>query len=141
MLIGVSPDDLAGCRYAISPLIETTSALRVLTGHDQAGVLRPWVERMRPRLAALRRDEPVVGALISLFRRDDNADFLHPAPSGPQDSFAEELALVRATPPATARAELTRNLAGWPVTGSHRRTRAGSWMRRTSSTGSPTPST
>ena len=30
MLIEVSPDDLAGCRYAISPLIETTSALRAL---------------------------------------------------------------------------------------------------------------
>jgi DNA-binding transcriptional ArsR family regulator len=112
MLIEVSSDDLAGCRFAISPLIETTSALRVLTGHDAAGVLRPWVERMRPRLAPLRRAEPAVGALVSLFRRDDNADFLHLSPTGPRASFAEEIARVRATPLPTARAELARNLAG-----------------------------
>jgi hypothetical protein len=112
MLIEVSPADLAGCRFAISPLIETVSATRVVAGHDPAGVLRPWAERMRPRLAAARRAEPAVGALISLFRRDDNADFLHPPPPGPQRSFADELAGLRATPLGTARAELERNLAG-----------------------------
>jgi len=112
MLIEVSPADLAGCRYAISPLIETMSALRLAAGHDAAGVLRPWVDRMRPRMAELRRAEPAVGALISLFRRDDNADFIHPPPIGPQRSFADELAGVRATPLARARAELDRNLAG-----------------------------
>jgi DNA-binding transcriptional ArsR family regulator len=112
MLIEVSPADLAGCRYAISPLIETMSALRVVASHDAAGVLRPWVARMRPRLAELRRSEPAVGALISLFRRDDNADFIHPPPTGPQRSFSDELAGVRATPLARARAELARNLTG-----------------------------
>ena len=111
MLIEVSPADLAGCRYAISPLVETTSALRMLTGHDHAGVLAPWRDRMRPRLAALRAIDPAIGAWISLFRRDDNADFLQPPPSG-LASFADELAGVRATPLATARAELARNLAG-----------------------------
>jgi DNA-binding transcriptional ArsR family regulator len=112
MLIEVSREDLAGCRFGISPLIETTSALRVLTGYDAAGVLAPWVRRMRPRLAPLRRAEPAVGALISLFRRDDNADFLHPPPAGPGEKFEANLALVRATPPDRARAELARNLAG-----------------------------
>ena len=112
MLIEVSRADLAGCRFAISPLAETTSALRILTGHDPGGVLRPWVDRMRPRLAPLRRAEPAVGALISLFRRDDNADFLHPAPADPRASIADELATVRATPLHRARAELARNLAG-----------------------------
>jgi DNA-binding transcriptional ArsR family regulator len=112
VLIEVSPADLAGCRYAISPLIETMSALRLATGHDPVGVLRPWVDRIRPRAAELRRAEPAVGALISLFRRDDNADFIHPPPAGPQRSFADELAGVRATPLARARAELARNLAG-----------------------------
>jgi DNA-binding transcriptional ArsR family regulator len=53
-----------------------------------------------------------VGALIALFRRDDNADFLHPPPAGPRGSFAGELATVRATPLPRARAELDRNLAG-----------------------------
>jgi DNA-binding transcriptional ArsR family regulator len=112
MLIEVSPADLAGCRYAISPLIETMSALRLATGHDPIGVLRPWVDRIRPRAAELRRADPSVGALVSLFRRDENADFIHPPPSGPQRSFADELAGVRATPLELARAELARNLAG-----------------------------
>src|SRR3954451_11163951 len=112
MLIQVSSADLAGCRYAISPLIETMSALRLAPGHDPVGVLRPWVDRIQPRVAALRRAGPFVGALISLFRRDDNADFIHPPPAGPQRSFAEELAVVRSTPLARARAELARNLAG-----------------------------
>jgi len=112
MLIEVSPADLAGCRYAISPLIETVSALRIAVGHDASGVLRPWVDRMRARAAELRRVEPSVGALISLFRRDDNADFIHPPPTGPQRSFADELAGVRATPLARARTELARNLVG-----------------------------
>ena len=111
MLIQVSSADLAGCRYAISPLIETTSAMRVLVGTDPAGVLGPWKERMRPALAALRASDPAVGAWISLFRRDDNADFLHPPPSG-LASFRDELDRVRATPLRTARAELARNLAG-----------------------------
>jgi DNA-binding transcriptional ArsR family regulator len=112
VLIEVSPADLAGCRYAISPLIETMSSLRLATGHDRIGVLRPWVDRIRPRAAELRRTDPSVGALVSLFRRDENADFIHPPPSGPQRSFADELAGVRATPLARARVELARNLAG-----------------------------
>jgi hypothetical protein len=112
MLIQVSPADVAACRYAISPLFEVDGALRMLTGHDTAGVLSPWVRRMRPRLAELRRAEPAVGALISLFRREDNADFLHIPPSGPRRSFAEELAEVRATPLERARVELELNLRG-----------------------------
>lgn len=112
MLIEVGRADLAGCRFAISALAETTSALRLLTGHDPVGPLRPWADRVRPRLAPLRRSDPAVGALISLFRRDDNADFLHPAPSNPRASIADELATVRATPAGRARAELARNLDG-----------------------------
>ena len=112
MLIEVSRDDLAGCRFAISPLAETTSALWLLTGRPPPGVLRPWMDRMRPRYAELRHTEPGVGALISLFRRDDNADFLLPPPSGPRGSITEELATVRATPLARARFELARNRAG-----------------------------
>ncbi|GID91082.1 ArsR/SmtB family transcription factor [Amorphoplanes digitatis] len=112
MLIQVSPADVAACRYAISPLFEAEGAVRTLTGHSQAGVLGPWIRRMRPRLAGLRRAEPAVGALISLFRTEDNADFLHPPPTGPRRSFADELAGVRATPLDRARAELELNLRG-----------------------------
>lgn len=113
MLITVGRADLAECSFAISPLIETHAALRLLSGVDTAGVLKPWVARNRPRLAELRRAEPAVGAMVALFGRDRyNADFLHPAPLGPRSSFADELAGVRATPPDVARRELDLNLAG-----------------------------
>ncbi|MFI5931740.1 ArsR family transcriptional regulator [Actinoplanes sp. NPDC051494] len=115
MLIHVSPADLAGCRYAISPLFEVEGALFMLSGANPAGVLGPWVSRMRPRLTELRRAEPAIGAFLSLLRREDNADFLHPAPAGPRREFADELAVVRATPLDRARAELDLNLRGHRV--------------------------
>src|SRR5215217_5009443 len=112
MLIELGTADLADCRFAISPLIETHSALHLITRQIPAGVLAPWAERARPRLGELRRAEPAVGALTELFRREDNADFLYPPPIGPRGSFADEIARVRATPLARARAELDRNLTG-----------------------------
>jgi hypothetical protein len=124
MLIQVSPADLAGCRYAISPLFEVEGALFLLSGAPAGvvtrsggvtaagGVTGRWVARMRPKLADLRRAEPTVGAYMSLFRRDDNADFLHPPPAGPRRTIEDELAIVRATPLERARAELDRNLRG-----------------------------
>ena len=112
MLIELGTADLADCRFAISPLIETHSALHLITRQIPAGVLAPWAERARPRLGELRRAEPAVGALTELFRREDNADFLYPPPVGPRGSFADEIARVRATPLARARAELDRNLTG-----------------------------
>ncbi len=112
MLIRVAPADLAACRFAISPLFEVEGALWLLSGGAEAGALLPWVRRMRPRFAELRRAEPAVGALLSLHRAEENADFLHPPPQGPRREFAEELAVVRATPLARARAELERNLHG-----------------------------
>ncbi|WP_305785169.1 ArsR/SmtB family transcription factor [Symbioplanes lichenis] len=112
MLIRVSPADVAGCRYAISPLFEVEGAMFLLTGSLPAGALRDWVVRTRPRLAEVRRAEPAIEALISLQRRTENADFLHPPPLGPRREFAEELAALRATPLARARAELARNLRG-----------------------------
>lgn len=113
MLIKLGGADLATCSYAISPMLETHCALRLLSGTDPAGVLKPWVTRRRGRLAELRRAVPEVGALISLFRkRGYNSDFLLPGPIGPGGSFAEELDVFRATPPAVARTEIDRNLSG-----------------------------
>ncbi len=111
--IEVSPADVAASRYAISPLGETTAALRLLAGHLPAGPLRPWAERMRPRYTALRRSWPGIDAMRALYRRRlYNADFICPPPTGVGLTFADELAVVRATPLAQARAELARNLAG-----------------------------
>jgi DNA-binding transcriptional ArsR family regulator len=112
MRIEVSPGDIAASRYAISPLIEAVSALRLLAGQESVGPLRPVVERLRPRYEPLRRD-PAVGTLVSLFRTPGyNADFVKPPPAGVGLTFAEELAAVRRTPLDRARDEIARNLAG-----------------------------
>ncbi|MER7417280.1 winged helix-turn-helix domain-containing protein [Micromonospora peucetia] len=113
MRIEVTPADVAASRYAISPLGEAVSALRLCAGQNAAAVLTPWVIRARPAYQRLRRESPAVGALLALLRRGGyNADFIQPPPDVAGREFADELAVVRATPLAQARSELARNLAG-----------------------------
>ena len=112
MRIVIGPADMAACRYAISPLIETMSALRLVAGQKRAGPLGPLIGRLRPRYERLRGDEPV-GTLVALFRLNGyNADFIQPPPTGVGLTFAEELAAMRATPLDRAREEIARNLVG-----------------------------
>ncbi|MFI6581192.1 DUF5937 family protein [Embleya sp. NPDC050493] len=111
--IEVGPADVARSRFGISPLGEVVWVLRTLSGSHQAGPLRPWIERLRPGYERLRREQPAVAAMTSLYRRGGyNADLLHPPPSGTPAGIGDELAVLRATPLARARAELARNLAG-----------------------------
>lgn len=48
MQIRVTTADLAGCRYAISPLYEAQGALLLLAGLGRAGIHGSWVTRKRP---------------------------------------------------------------------------------------------
>src|SRR5262245_36639384 len=85
MRVEVGPGDLAACRYRISPLGEAVSALRVISGHSNAGVLTTWTHRLRPRYERLRREVPAAGALVALFRavsRQRIQRRLHPAATG-----------------------------------------------------------
>lgn len=111
--IEVTPSDVAASRFAISPLGEAMLALRVVSGHQPAGALLPWVHRVRPRYPALRREQPAVDALVALFRpRGYNCDFVKPPPARAGLSFDDELGMVRGTPRERARAEIARNLDG-----------------------------
>ncbi|MEV2238954.1 helix-turn-helix domain-containing protein [Micromonospora sp. NPDC049891] len=113
MRIEVTPADVAASRYAISPLGEAVWALRVHAGQHAVPGLAPWVTRTRSVFERLRRDQPAVGALMALLRRGGyNADFIQPPPDGIGRTFADELAVVRATPLGQARDELARNLVG-----------------------------
>ncbi|WP_203858044.1 ArsR/SmtB family transcription factor [Plantactinospora mayteni] len=113
MRIEVTSADVAASRFAISPLGEAMSALRLCAGQYRSAPLAPWVARVRDRYLRLRRDRPAVGALLTLLRRGGyNADFVQPPPSGVGLTFADELAAIRATPLEQAREELARNLAG-----------------------------
>ncbi|WP_433333176.1 helix-turn-helix domain-containing protein [Spirillospora sp. CA-294931] len=110
--IEVGPRDLAASRFAVSPLFETHSVVGILAGRAHPGPLWPWAVRARAGYRELSRD-PGVRALAWLKRRDGYvADFLAPMPTGPSVTVAEQLAVVRATPPSLARAELDRNLDG-----------------------------
>lgn len=91
------------CRWAISPLRETTSAIRLLTRPDRQGYHQPWLRSVAPALADLD-----LTPLLAVLRFTYNPDFLMPPPSGPNPVFADELALVRRTPATQVRAELSR---------------------------------
>ncbi|MFF8770747.1 winged helix-turn-helix domain-containing protein [Kitasatospora sp. NPDC015120] len=114
-------DTLAGSRFALSPLAETVAALKTL--HRGGGAHpgeRRWLDaglpRYRERLAA----DPVTAALVrAALGPRWNATFLTPTPGAEQHGadgalFARELAEVRATPPAVARADLAETLGTAP---------------------------
>lgn len=116
MTIEVVPQDLIASRFAISPLVETMHAHWVLAGHFPAGVHGPWSERRREAYRRLADEHPVLraAAAISGNAGAANVSFIAPPPTAADVPFEEELAAVRATPPAQAHAEIRRVLAQRP---------------------------
>ncbi|RFU38391.1 ArsR family transcriptional regulator [Actinomadura logoneensis] len=90
-----SADDLAGTRFAISPLWETVAAVRVLKYPDEHALHRRWAEAVRPRLAAsgirLRPLSELVGPRLI-------AAFACPPPTSPAPDLDLELAALRRQP-------------------------------------------
>ncbi|MGC5014549.1 ArsR family transcriptional regulator [Streptosporangium sp. DT93] len=111
----VNADTLAGSRFVVSPLAETTTCLIAL---ERARAAHPGERRWlddhlagyRARLAA----DPVTALLVrAALGRSWIADFLTLAPSGEgSPGFEEELERVRRTQPETARADLEMTLQG-----------------------------
>ncbi|PBC85120.1 MULTISPECIES: DUF5937 family protein [unclassified Streptomyces] len=103
-------DDLLRIRFAVSPLCETHEAVRTLRHADRHGYHTPWLRRMHERLAGL--------DLTPLWRFMPSSgytpDFLGRPPDTPTTGFDEELARLRATDPALARAEMAASLACTP---------------------------
>lgn len=87
--------DLATTSFACSPLQEAVFSLRCL--HDPARYPhhRPWLRRIRPRLAGL--DHEMLTALSAPWLWVP--DFLTPRPTRPRPAFADQLATLRRTPP------------------------------------------
>ncbi|MWA13442.1 ArsR family transcriptional regulator [Streptomyces sp. BA2] len=113
----VNADTLAGSRFVVSPLAEATASLfslerRTATHPGERGWLDAHLAAYRERLAA----EPGLAALVRAALGERTrwiADFLTPTPTGEGDaSFAEELARIRDTSDATARAHLTVSYGG-----------------------------
>ncbi|MEU4077459.1 transcriptional regulator [Streptomyces venezuelae] len=97
-------------RFAISPLWETHSAVRVLARPAKQGYHLPWVRR----IAAAARGLDLAPLQLLMPARGHNPDFLYPPPIGPAATFEDEIAAVRETGPAVALDEFERALAETP---------------------------
>jgi hypothetical protein len=106
-----TPVDVLACRWAISPLRETTSAVRLLAAPHRQGYHQAWLRSVAPALAELDLT-PLLQVLAPAY----NPDFLMPPPAGPNPRFADELALVRKAPPRQVAAQLRRTLRPSPTT-------------------------
>ncbi|MGW0801427.1 DUF5937 family protein [Nonomuraea sp. NPDC002799] len=117
MRIELSSEDLATSRFAVSPLFELMGVLRVLSGMSRGYPTRAWVRRLAPVYDEVRRDARF-GVLLALQGGAYNAGFITPPPHSMAQTFADDLATVRATPLTLAREEIKRCSEARPVTDS-----------------------
>jgi DNA-binding transcriptional ArsR family regulator len=109
--------DLAGTRFAVSPLAETLRALPLLADPGRSALNRPWVRWARAELGQRPLRLPRVWPLI-VNDLPYWPEFLFPAPAGKAPGFGEELASLCATPAEAVRASLRRVFGEgqWPDT-------------------------
>ncbi|MFJ7587720.1 winged helix-turn-helix transcriptional regulator [Streptomyces sp. NPDC097617] len=93
-------------RFAVSPMWEVGPSYRLLACGSTPLVHRPWIEQVRPRLAAAGLDRGWLAELIP--PSGYVPDFLNPAPGGPAPSLTEELDRIRSSPAARVRRDLDR---------------------------------
>ncbi|MEU8997343.1 DUF5937 family protein [Streptomyces caniferus] len=113
-------DDLLRIRFAVSPLCETHEAVRTLRRADRHGYHTPWLRRMHEKLAGL----DLTPLWLFMPASGYTPDFLGRPPDAPMAGFDEELARLRATDPALARAEMAKSLACTPGAAESSRGRA-----------------
>jgi DNA-binding transcriptional ArsR family regulator len=102
----VEADDLLHSRFALSPLFELDGLLRTLGGVGPAAHRPPWLERIKPAFARLRREHDAFEAVIALHSRHYGAAFIAPPPTGMAQTIGQDLDAVRATSLAQARREM-----------------------------------
>ena len=105
--------DLAGTRFAISPLSETTRAMLLLANPSPPVVNLPWVRWARAQLGRRPLRLPRVWPLI-VNELPTHPEFLVPAPAVRAPELDDELARVRATPAEPVRASLRRVFGDHP---------------------------
>jgi DNA-binding transcriptional ArsR family regulator len=99
-----TPDDLLSVRFACSPLWETQAAVRTFADDRGHSPHETWQRLVRERvsrldLAPLLALQPLPGFV---------PDFLAPPPRTPRPRLRDQLAEIRATPPAQVAHELER---------------------------------
>ena len=111
----VNADTLAGSRFVLSPLAETTACLMVLAkgvpGHLGE---RAWLHAHRASYRERLAGDPIAALLVpSAMGGRWIADFLTPTPTADgEEAFEKEVARIRETPAEAALADLTVSLGG-----------------------------
>jgi DNA-binding transcriptional ArsR family regulator len=107
----VSVEDLLHSRFAVSPLFELSSLLRVLARRRSSHRVPPaWVDRLQPAYRGLLMD-PALRAVMALHSRHHGPTFLAPPPvGGLTQTIADDLAAARATPLPEVRQEIRVSL-------------------------------
>ena len=101
----VGAEDLLRTRFALSPIFELHHLIRALASPHRQGVPEAWLARLRPRFAPLRTD-PALEAILALHMPRSGATFFSPPPGGPAQTIEDDLAALRAAPPAAVQAEI-----------------------------------
>ena len=117
----VGTEDLLHSRFAISPAFELDSLLRLL---KRGGRLpTESASRLRTDFENLRR-ETDLDAVLALQADNLGPDFTASPSAGLAQTWEDDLAAIRATPPDRARAEIAACLAAGPPGGPHSAARA-----------------
>jgi DNA-binding transcriptional ArsR family regulator len=101
------PEDLLRCRFAMSPLWETTNAIRTLAEPQRHGYHLPWLRQVQAELPHLE----LAPLLAVQPHHGYTPDFLAPPPQSPLVTIDQELDRVRSTPADEVALELGRSLA------------------------------
>ncbi|MEN1889689.1 winged helix-turn-helix domain-containing protein [Streptomyces mirabilis] len=106
----VSVEDLLRSRFALSPALDLCFLLRSLAGQGQR-LPRAWAARLLPAFERLRR-ESELNAALALQAPQSGPNFVAPPPRGLSQTWADDLAMIRATPLEAARHEFATTATG-----------------------------
>ncbi|WOX26134.1 winged helix-turn-helix domain-containing protein [Streptomyces solicathayae] len=106
----VSVEDLLRSRFALSPAMDLCLLLRSLVGQGRT-LPRAWAARLRPAFERLRR-ETELDAALALQTPQGGPNFVAPPPRGLNQTWADDLAAIRATPLEAARREFASTTNG-----------------------------
>ncbi|MFB9338749.1 ArsR/SmtB family transcription factor [Actinoplanes octamycinicus] len=114
MRFEVGAEDLLRTRFAVSPIFELQSLIRVLA-LPAPGLPETWLSRFRPAFDQL-REHPGLAVTLALKTAKSGANFYAPPPRGMDQTIERDLAAIRAWPLAAAREEIAWYLARRRVT-------------------------
>ncbi|WP_246342029.1 ArsR/SmtB family transcription factor [Actinomadura verrucosospora] len=97
--LAFSAGDLAQVRFAVSPMWQVVTSLRLLRDASAPPVHRPWLRQVRPRAAGGWLAELVPASGFWPY-------FLNPAPAGASPELRDETSAILATEPGRVRHDL-----------------------------------